>query len=382
MWTLAVTYTVQSGDTLAKIAERFNTTVERLVELNNLSNPNMINVGQVLVVDEQVENTEPEQTTVESSAGEVDPFVTRVIDGLLYIFGTTRAVYRQGEPITIYLTKTNISGRTLRLFYPTAQRFEFQAVNAGGVVIWNYAFGRAFAQVTETVVLEPGESQSFRFTWNQRNNQGRQVVPQRLTLRGFNVARGLGDRSVSVSIQIAAGVTTAPPVTTTPAPPPACQAGVNLVRNPGFEEWANRNVPRNWSANNVVQSTVRHSGRFSAQLGREPGQTAELYQELRIVPQRVYRLNFWAREIGAGNAGNFSLRTSVVYFDQNGNVIGQSDPDYNEDFIPNDRFNQYSFTTGRVPAAARTARIRFRFTPRRNNRNGVAVDDVFFECIL
>jgi peptidoglycan/xylan/chitin deacetylase (PgdA/CDA1 family) len=44
------TYTVRAGDTLYSIARRFNTTVSRLASLNNLSNVNVIRVGQVLRV--------------------------------------------------------------------------------------------------------------------------------------------------------------------------------------------------------------------------------------------------------------------------------------------------------------------------------------------
>jgi nucleoid-associated protein YgaU len=42
------TYTVQSGDTLYRIAVRFGTTVSVLASINGLSNPNMIQVGQVI----------------------------------------------------------------------------------------------------------------------------------------------------------------------------------------------------------------------------------------------------------------------------------------------------------------------------------------------
>ena len=41
-------YTVKSGDTLSGIAARHNTTVEKLVALNNIKNKNLINVGQIL----------------------------------------------------------------------------------------------------------------------------------------------------------------------------------------------------------------------------------------------------------------------------------------------------------------------------------------------
>lgn len=43
-------YTIQSGDTLGTIARRFGTTVQELVRLNNLANPDQISVGQKLTV--------------------------------------------------------------------------------------------------------------------------------------------------------------------------------------------------------------------------------------------------------------------------------------------------------------------------------------------
>lgn len=44
------TYVVQPGDTLSAIARRFNTTVQELVRLNHIPNPNLIHVGQKLTV--------------------------------------------------------------------------------------------------------------------------------------------------------------------------------------------------------------------------------------------------------------------------------------------------------------------------------------------
>jgi LysM repeat protein len=43
-------YIVQRGDTLSRIAQRFNTTVAALAQLNNIVNPNRIQVGQRLIV--------------------------------------------------------------------------------------------------------------------------------------------------------------------------------------------------------------------------------------------------------------------------------------------------------------------------------------------
>lgn len=43
-------YTVQAGDTLARIAERFHTTVEAIAKLNQIHDPNRIYIGEVLKI--------------------------------------------------------------------------------------------------------------------------------------------------------------------------------------------------------------------------------------------------------------------------------------------------------------------------------------------
>ena len=44
------TYTVVAGDTLYAIAQKFGTTIDVLCELNDIENPNLIYVGQVLIL--------------------------------------------------------------------------------------------------------------------------------------------------------------------------------------------------------------------------------------------------------------------------------------------------------------------------------------------
>lgn len=43
-------YTVVKGDTLSRIARRFKTTVDTLVRINDIKDPNKIYVGQVLFI--------------------------------------------------------------------------------------------------------------------------------------------------------------------------------------------------------------------------------------------------------------------------------------------------------------------------------------------
>ena len=46
---LETTYTVQKGDSLYSIAKKYNTTVDRLKQLNNLTS-NLLSIGQILIV--------------------------------------------------------------------------------------------------------------------------------------------------------------------------------------------------------------------------------------------------------------------------------------------------------------------------------------------
>ena len=77
-------YTVVLGDTLGKVANRFGVSVDELVKLNNLSNPNLIYVGTVLKVDasatKTAEVTIPKATVVENTTEKtvvkVDPVQT------------------------------------------------------------------------------------------------------------------------------------------------------------------------------------------------------------------------------------------------------------------------------------------------------------------
>ena len=46
----AQTYVVRSGDTLSEIARRFDTSVQALVEANDIADPDVIDVGQELTI--------------------------------------------------------------------------------------------------------------------------------------------------------------------------------------------------------------------------------------------------------------------------------------------------------------------------------------------
>lgn len=71
-------YTVVSGDTLSGIAARFGTTVANLVSANNITNPNLIYPGQVLVIPDGKTPYRTIQITIEEATLEL---LTIMADG-------------------------------------------------------------------------------------------------------------------------------------------------------------------------------------------------------------------------------------------------------------------------------------------------------------
>ena len=62
-----VTYTVKSGDTLSEIAEKYNTTVEKLAAKNNIKDIHLIYVDQVLVIEGTASTVATAATTEETA---------------------------------------------------------------------------------------------------------------------------------------------------------------------------------------------------------------------------------------------------------------------------------------------------------------------------
>ncbi|MCC4332345.1 LysM peptidoglycan-binding domain-containing protein [Limosilactobacillus reuteri] len=71
------TYTVKSGDTLSGIAGKFNTTYTQLAQLNHISNPNIIHVGQVLTLHQ----TTSQNTTTNHQESQQNKQVTTSANG-------------------------------------------------------------------------------------------------------------------------------------------------------------------------------------------------------------------------------------------------------------------------------------------------------------
>ena len=85
-------YTVQPGDTLYAIAGRFGTTVQAIVAANNIANPNIIHVGQVLTIPGEGGSPGPTPTPPPPGGGGGGTYTVAPGDTLSAIarrFGTT-----------------------------------------------------------------------------------------------------------------------------------------------------------------------------------------------------------------------------------------------------------------------------------------------------
>ena len=77
-----IAYTVKSGDTLSEIAQKYGTTVNEITSLNNISNPNIIYVGQYLLIPTTSNAQISTSTTYTVKSGDT-------LSGIANMFGTT-----------------------------------------------------------------------------------------------------------------------------------------------------------------------------------------------------------------------------------------------------------------------------------------------------
>ena len=101
------TYTVVAGDTLSGIASRYGTTYQELARINNIANPNLIYVGQVIKIPTSGTNSTSNVITYTVKKGDT-------LSGIASRYGTTYQKIAQdngiANPNLIY------AGQTLKIY--------------------------------------------------------------------------------------------------------------------------------------------------------------------------------------------------------------------------------------------------------------------------
>ena len=113
------TYTIKSGDTLSEIAQRHGTTVNAIASANGISNPNLISVGQTLKINGTAKSAPAPKKATTSSAIKVGDRVT---------LSTSASKYYTGENIP-----NSVKGKTY-----TVQQVASGRVLLKEIVSWVY----------------------------------------------------------------------------------------------------------------------------------------------------------------------------------------------------------------------------------------------------
>ena len=95
------TYTIKSGDTLSEIAKKHGTTVNAIASANGISNPNLISVGQTLKINGTAKSAPAPKKTTTSSAIKVGDRVTLSRSASKYYTGENIPNSVKGKTYTV-----------------------------------------------------------------------------------------------------------------------------------------------------------------------------------------------------------------------------------------------------------------------------------------
>jgi len=158
--------------------------------------------------------------------------------------------------------------------------------------------------------------------------------------------------------------------------PEACPKGVNVLRDPGFEQWVG-DTPLLWGATNVFRAPGRNGG-FGAGLGFVPTVPSAVFQT------NVYRFCFWAqRQVILPPNCDFTLEAMISFFDAQSNLVDTVTQSWDDSQVPT-TFRQFCLDTGPVSENVSYALVRIALqvdptAPAPNNCQ-VVVDDASLVC--
>lgn len=116
------------------------------------------------------------------------PSAQKVVGKLRVEITLDKATYLRGESVTVRLTARNEGESPTRVQFSSGQRFDL-IIRRRGALIWRWSHDKAFIQKVDDVTLGPGETLTFRATWEQLDLQGRRVDPGEYEAAGVFLGR-------------------------------------------------------------------------------------------------------------------------------------------------------------------------------------------------
>jgi hypothetical protein len=114
---------------------------------------------------------------------------------------TDKAKYPEGQKVKIDLIITNTTSETQEYTFSSGQQFDVW-VSSGGKEVWRWSHGCGFIMMFTHLSLQPGESKTFSATWDQRDEQKKQVPAGSYTVSGQLTPTGDAPPAVSTRIDI------------------------------------------------------------------------------------------------------------------------------------------------------------------------------------
>jgi len=106
--------------------------------------------------------------------------------------------FRLGENVNVTVTITNISNETILLAYSLPPKIDFAVYNSSSDIIFSYSRSGGWAMVEVRLILEPSESNSQMWEWNQVQAnyyfESKQVQPGIYYIAGLTVPYYLGPK--------------------------------------------------------------------------------------------------------------------------------------------------------------------------------------------
>ncbi|WP_162255664.1 LysM peptidoglycan-binding domain-containing protein, partial [Liquorilactobacillus uvarum] len=172
------TYTVKSGDTLSSIAGTFSTTVNTLVSLNNISNPNYIYVGQALRISNSASSSSSTSSASTNSNGTYTVKSGDTLSSIARTYSTTVSTLASLNDISntnyIYI------GQKLRVSNSTSSSSSTSSTSTNSSGTYTVKSGDTLSSIARTYSTTVSSLASL----NDISNTNYLYVGQKLTVSG------------------------------------------------------------------------------------------------------------------------------------------------------------------------------------------------------